>query len=200
MSKSPHSQILNEPGVTVLVAAEPASSVELEPAGEGAFRTLARQVIAWLSAVTGLSTAELTRFLKFATVGAIGMVVDLTVLNVLYRLVLPALVPGLSDGVRLIVANSISFTVAVLSNFTWNRLWTFPESRQRPLGAQLVQFAIVNVIGLAINNLVLWLVFQVTQQILPDPFNYNVAKILAIGVVLFWNYGANRLWTYRGIK
>lgn len=200
MSNQLHSQILNEPGATVLVAAEPTPPVELEPTGEGAFRTLVRQVIAWLSAVTGLSAAELTRFLKFATVGAIGMVVDLTVLNVMYRLVLPALAPGLSDETRLIMANSISFTVAVVSNFTWNRLWTFPESRQRPLGTQLVQFTIVNVIGLAINNVILWLVFQVTQQVLPDPLDYNVAKIVAIGVVLFWNYGANRLWTYRGIK
>lgn len=166
----------------------------------GSLRSFARRALNRVSAITGLSVTELTRFVKFATVGAIGMVVDLTVLNVLYRLILPVLVPGLSDGVRLIVANSISFTVAVLSNFTWNRLWTFPESRQRPLGTQLVQFAIVNVIGLAINNLVLWLVFQVTQQVLPDPFDYNIAKITAIGVVLFWNYGANRLWTYRGIK
>ncbi len=36
-----------------------------------------------LSEITGLSPKELTRFLKFAIVGAIGMVVDLTVLNLL---------------------------------------------------------------------------------------------------------------------
>jgi putative flippase GtrA len=184
-----------------MIAADSAGSGDGTAAAHGGLqRSPVKRALSWVSAITGLSTAELTRFLKFATVGAIGMVVDLTVLNVLYRLVLPVLIPGLSDGVRLIVANSISFTVAVLSNFTWNRLWTFPESRQRPLGRQLTQFAIVNIIGLGINNLVLWLVFQVTQQILPDPFDYNVAKITAIGVVLFWNYGANRLWTYRGIE
>lgn len=204
MSRPLHSQIVNEPAAPAMIATESVGSLEATaPAGAGRARWVrspVKRALSWISAVTGLSVAELTRFFKFAAVGAIGMVVDLTVLNVLYRLVLPVLVPGLSDGVRLIVANSISFTVAVLSNFTWNRLWTFPESRQRPLGTQLVQFAIVNVIGLGINNLVLWLVFQVTQQVLPDPFDYNVAKITAIGVVLFWNYGANRLWTYRGIE
>jgi putative flippase GtrA len=133
---------------------------------------------------------ELVRFLKFATVGAIGMVVDLTVLNVLHKVF----------GLPLLVANSISFTTAVISNFTWNRLWTFPESRKRPLMPQLGQFALVNVIGLAINNLVLWLAFQVTQMLVPDPWDYNLAKILAIGVVLFWNYFVNRAWTYRGIE
>jgi putative flippase GtrA len=133
---------------------------------------------------------ELTRFLKFATVGAIGMVVDLTVLNVMHKVF----------GLPLLVANSISFTVAVISNFTWNRLWTFPESRERPIGKQLGQFAIVNIIGLAINNLVLWVVFNLIKGFIPDPWDYNLAKIVAIGVVLFWNYSVNRAWTYRGIE
>ena len=133
---------------------------------------------------------ELVRFLKFATVGAIGMVVDLTVLNVMHKVV----------GLPLLVANTISFTTAVISNFTWNRLWTFPESRQRAILPQLGQFALVNVVGLAINNLVLWAVFHLTTQLVPDPWDYNLAKVIAIGVVLFWNYFVNRRWTYRGIE
>jgi putative flippase GtrA len=133
---------------------------------------------------------ELMRFLKFATVGAIGMVVDLTVLNFMHKVV----------GLPLLVSNTISFSTAVVSNFTWNRLWTFPESRQRPLVPQLAQFALVNVVGLAINNAVLWVVYSLISGFIPDPWNYNLAKILAIGVVLFWNYGVNRLWTYRGIE
>jgi putative flippase GtrA len=28
---------------------------------------------------------------------------------------------------------------------------------------------------------------------------FNLAKAIAIVVVLFWNFGANRLWTYRGL-
>jgi putative flippase GtrA len=133
---------------------------------------------------------EVVRFLKFAAVGASGMVVDLTVLNIMYKVF----------GLSLLAANTISFSTAVLSNFTWNRLWTFPESRQRPLLPQLGQFALVNVVGLAINNLVLWVVFNLIKGFVPDPLDYNLAKIAAIGVVLFWNYGVNRLWTYRGIE
>lgn len=133
---------------------------------------------------------ELARFLKFAAVGLLGMAVDLTILNVMHKAV----------GLPLLVSNSISFTTAVISNFTWNRLWTFPESRQRPIIPQLGQFALVNVIGLGINNLVLWAVFQLTTQFVRDPWDYNLAKVTAIGVVLFWNYFVNRLWTYRGIE
>lgn len=154
------------------------------------FPSLLNRMIERLAEITGLRPREVTRFLKFATVGAIGMVVDLTLLNVLHKIF----------GLDLLVANAISFTAAVISNFTWNRLWTFPESRQRPLHTQLAQFTIVNLIGLGINELVLYLAHQVTQEFLPDPLDYNAAKILAIGVVLFWNYGINRVWTYKGIE
>jgi putative flippase GtrA len=133
---------------------------------------------------------EIVRFLKFAAVGALGMVVDLVVLWFMYRRL----------GLPLLAANAISFTTAVLSNFSWNRLWTFPESRQRPLVPQLAQFALVNVIGLGINTLVLKVVFDLINNFVPDTLDYFLAKIVAIGVVLFWNYGINRLWTYKGIN
>jgi putative flippase GtrA len=32
----------------------------------------------------------------------------------------------------LVLAGTISFICAVLNNFTWNRIWTYPESRSRP--------------------------------------------------------------------
>ena len=99
------------------------------------------------------------------------------------------------------VAATISFTAAVLSNFTWNRLWTFPESRERPLGSQLVQFAIVNVLGLVINNVLLVTTDQyIFRHLVSTRLSYNLAKAFAIGVVLFWNFGVNRVWTYRGIE
>ncbi len=134
-----------------------------------------------------INTKELIRFFRFATVGAIGMVVDLSILNALVKLA----------GWPLLLANSISFSAAVLNNFTWNRRWTFPESRNRPVYTQLPQFALVNILGLLINNLVLLAMYHLIRGRIPDPWDYNLAKVFAIGVVLFWNFGANRLWTYR---
>ena len=149
---------------------------------------------------------ELERFLKFAIVGTIGAVVDFIVLNIM-KLSFEGM--GLGVGwnlsveahqIQLIAANAISFSAAVLSNFTWNRLWTFPESRERPLGSQLVQFAIVNVLGLVINTVILVVVDQyVFQHFVSERLSYNLAKALAICVVLFWNFGINRIWTYKGI-
>lgn len=143
-----------------------------------------------VSATTGVKPVELTRFIKFALVGALGMVVDLTVLT-LSREVL---------GLPLMVAVALGFSAAVVNNFTWNRRWTFPESRERPFASQLVQFTVVNLIGLAINEVIVLGLHSVFTTALPDPPAYLVAKVIAIGVVLFWNYGANRIWTYKGIE
>jgi putative flippase GtrA len=150
---------------------------------------------------------ELERFLKFAIVGAIGAVVDFAVLNVA-KILFERM--GLGVGwdlslpphqIQLIAANSISFSAAVLSNFTWNRLWTFPESRERPLGSQLFQFAVVNIVGLLINNVLLVTTDRyIFQHFVSERLSYNLAKALAIGIVLFWNFGINRIWTYKGIE
>jgi putative flippase GtrA len=87
----------------------------------------------------------------------------------------------------------------MLSNFIWNRYWTFPESRSRKKRTQLPQFALVNLIGLVINNLIVIGVDYLLFPHVGEPWSYNIAKAFAIGVVLFWNFGVNRLWTYRGL-
>jgi putative flippase GtrA len=152
------------------------------------------------------SRRELTRFVKFAIVGAIGTVVDFGVLNLLIQLA----------GLEKVWANTLSFTAAVISNFTWNRLWTFPESRERPLLSQLGQFALVNAAGLIINQVIFLGVDRFVlgeAGLLAGPTGgladvvgvahftlaYNLAKAIAIVVVLFWNFGVNRIWTYKGI-
>jgi putative flippase GtrA len=150
---------------------------------------------------------ELERFIKFAIVGIIGAVVDFLVLNLMKRLFeavglgVGSDLPLSAHQIQLVAANAISFSAAVLSNFTWNRLWTFPESRQQPIGRQLVQFTIVNVLGLGINTLVLLVLDQfVFSPFMSERLSYNLAKAFAIGVVLFWNFGVNRVWTYRDIE
>lgn len=140
---------------------------------------------------------EVKRFIKFAVVGGFGAILDVTVLTLL------VFVFHMPDY----LANLISVGCAVVSNFTWNTLWTFPESRgQNQIHKHFAQFALVNLVGLGINELV----FVLTDKFLFEPLfmalGLNVAlaiypaKIFAIGVVLFWNFGVNRIWTYRHIE
>ena len=143
---------------------------------------------------------ELTRFLKFAVVGTLGAVVDFSVLYLLH----------IRIGFPLVLANTVSFTSAVLSNFTWNRLWTYPDSRSKPLSAQLGQFFAVNIIGWGINTSILAMLsphlttladamLPLTWTIPAHTVGYNSAKVVATGVVMFWNFFVNRYWTYNDV-
>ena len=152
--------------------------------------SLPNRLVRRVSARTGVKPVELTRFIKFALVGALGMVVDLSVLTFSKEAL----------GLPLTLAVALGFSLAVISNFTWNRFWTFPESRERPIAGQLVQFTIINLIGLAINEVIVLGLHPLFSDALQDPYAYLAAKVIAIGVVLFWNYGANRVWTYKGIE
>lgn len=138
--------------------------------------------------------------MRFAVVGTIGALVDFLSFNLLFGLLaLPA-----------IASSIISFVLALSSNFVLNRLWTFPDSRSKPVQAQMLQYGVVNVIGLLIRTPVfawtskiisLWLLnSNLSLPLEPSTLANNLALAIAIGVVLFWNFFANRYWTYNDIS
>ncbi|HHN94129.1 MAG TPA: GtrA family protein [Anaerolineae bacterium] len=154
-----------------------------------------------------VSRKEAARFVKFSIVGAVGAVIDFGILNLLVQWA----------GFPKVLANGCSFTTAVISNFIWNRLWVYPETRGEPLRKQFVQFFAVNAAGLVINTAIFygadrWLLgeaglFSGPMAALAAAIgmrhfdlSYNGAKVIATGVVLFWNFFVNRFWTFSHVK
>lgn len=144
---------------------------------------------------------ERNRFLKFAAVGAFGAVVDFGIFNLLAG---PLRIPALWASVS-------SFIAAVISNFLWNRYWTYPDSRNKPITHQLTQFVLVSVVGLAIRAAMFALMekafIRFAGQILPAGFplspvtvGHNAMLAFAILVVMLWNFIANRYWTYSDVS
>lgn len=144
-------------------------------------------------------TKERNRFLKFAFVGLIGAVIDFGVMNLLSHLF----------DMPLVIAGTISFTCAVASNFIWNRFWTYPESRSRPLLGQLGMFALVNFAGVLIRIPILhylepplYKIFQDISSIsidFADFYARNLTLAAAVGIVMLWNFFVNRYWTYNDV-
>ncbi len=142
---------------------------------------------------------EAGRFAKFMVVGALGFVVDFGVFNLLHSLL----------DLSVWLAQTCSFTAAVFSNFTWNRFWTYPESRSKPLSRQLLQFFIVNTIGYFIRTPILLgltapytaLLQRLNITIGGDSakLGANLALASAVLVVLLWNFLVNRFWTYNDV-
>jgi putative flippase GtrA len=139
---------------------------------------------------------ERRRFFRFAAVGISGSVVDFGVFNLLATLL------HLSST----LSQAISFTLGVLNNFTWNRLWTYPETRQNSVWKQLGQFGAVNVIGLGIRTLLFTIIEKpiinlsarfIPHVLTPTIVGHNLSLAFVILVVMLWNYFANRYWTFK---
>ena len=142
---------------------------------------------------------EAKRFFKFMFVGAMGAIVDFGVLNLLAHVF----------DVPVTIAGVISFSLAVTSNFIWNRYWTYPESRAFPAIPQFLQFFVINATALLIRVPILALVpgpvinFLVASGVAPttaEVLGNNFALALAVGIAMFWNFFVNRFITYRHIK
>lgn len=144
---------------------------------------------------------ERTRFMRFCIVGILGAVVDFGVMNLLISLT------SMSSQ----LASSISFVAAVISNFFWNHFWAYPDSRKKSVLHKLVQFFVVSLIGLGIRFLLFSTIeepiIRLSQRLVPADFflsgltiGHNLTLVIAILIVLIWNFIANRFWTYNDIE
>ena len=143
---------------------------------------------------------ERERFIKFAVVGTIGFGVDSLTFNLVRS--------GL--GFPAEISTVISFCVAVVSNFLFNRYWTYPDSRSKPIMNQVSQFAAVNVAGLVIRTVVFSLIdgpmVKLFEVLLPDflftptQLGENLSLAIVVTIVMFWNFFVNRFWTYNDVK
>ena len=112
------------------------------------------------------------KFLKFIIVGFTGMVVDFSITILLKEKL----------KIHRYIANSAGFVLAASSNYLFNRLWTF-ESNNPKILVEYSTFFIISVIGLIINNLVIYL--------LEKKLKFYFAKFVAIMVTSVWNFLAN---------
>lgn len=115
-----------------------------------------------------------TKFLKFSIVGATGVVVDFFFTFICKE----------KFKFNKYVANSIGFIIAATSNYWLNRIWSF-ESTNPDVYTEYFSFVGVAMVGLVINNTVLWLVNEKVG------INFYVAKLFAIGVTTVWNFSIN---------
>jgi putative flippase GtrA len=115
---------------------------------------------------------------KFCVVGALGYVINLAVYATLIHF-----------GVHYLAAATVSFLVAVTSNYTWNRLWTFHD-RRGDVALQGARFFVVSLASLAANLLVLHVLITLGAGKLGG-------QAIAIVLVTPLNFVGNKLWSFR---
>jgi len=121
----------------------------------------------------------LMKFVKFGVVGATGVGVDFGFTYLLKE----------KAKMHRYLANSCGFILAASSNYFLNRIWTFHSTDPEVL-KQYFSFILISLLGLGINNTFLYIFENKMNK------KFYFAKLLAIGVTTFWNFGANYLYTF----
>lgn len=129
---------------------------------------------------------RLRQFLRFCLVGG-GVVVDMAVLHVLAA--------GLGWNVSF--SKVCAAVTAMLNNFLWNEMWTFQARAVRPGNhpgwvRRLWRFHAICGTGPALSVMFLHL-FHTWLGL-----NLYLANLLAVGLVMLWNFGLNVRFNWRG--
>jgi putative flippase GtrA len=185
-------------------------ATHIESVESRAMRTPVDRLIVRVARKVSQSKAkEIERFLKFAMVGTLGAIIDL---GTSYILLSTFFDPRIR--MEYLTAATISFLAAVMSNFFWNRYWTYPDSRSRSFRRQFALFVLVSLTGWVGRTIWLNLAKPVFETVAMDiSHHYNsplndvdaaliggmIAILLGIFVVMIWNFFVNRYWTYNDV-
>jgi len=123
------------------------------------------------------------QLIKFAMVGFANTAVDFGILNLLMAMT------GIYSGKNIFFLNSISFIVAVIHSFFWNKFWTF-KVKKTEATKEFLQFLIVSIIGLLINGGIVYMITTWLQPMfgMSEVSWANAGKIAATAVSLVWNF------------
>lgn len=96
-------------------------------------------------------------------------------------------------GLDYMQANFIAFCFVVVVNYIASRLWIFGAGSFSK-GVEFFSFFVVVLIGLGINQLSMY--FWVESFAM----DYRIAKILALALVIIWNFLAKKYFVFRRRK
>ena len=119
-----------------------------------------------------------SQLIKFGLVGGIAFLIDYGIMVFLTEVFkIPSLISA-----------AISFTVSVIFNYIASVKWVFDVDKEKNSKAkELIVFIILSVIGLGINELIMW--------IMDKEFGiyYMISKIVATIVVMCYNFITRKL-------
>lgn len=129
----------------------------------------------------GAASGVRGEFYRYVLVGGFSTVCDASTLFSLTHFA----------GVHYLVSAPIGFCVGTFVNYFLSGSWVFERRTLSSRSAELTIFTLIGVVGLILNELILWF-FQSRLGIY-----YLIAKGVSAAVVLAWNFGARKVALYR---
>ncbi len=140
------------------------------------------------SLFTRLRRGLLGYFVKFGLVGLVGLVVDVSLFNLLS-------LTGPGWWSQPLAAKFISTSVAIVVNWLGNRYWTFRRDRRSDMFRELVEFVLASVAGMIVTLLTLWFTHYVLgfDSLLADNISANV---IGLGLGTLVRFALYRWWVW----
>lgn len=121
---------------------------------------------------------------KFVLVGGMNFLIDMGVLNFLI------FYTGVASGATQSGFKGISFCVAVINSYLWNKFWTFKRSSTEKVSQEFFQFIVVSIIGLLINLGIDYIFVNMISPFWGMPLKTwaQFSAMLAAALALAWNF------------
>ena len=114
----------------------------------------------------------LIQILKFAIVGGIATIIDFVFLYIFREFC----------HFPVLVSNTLSFCISVIYNYVASVKWVFDVNKEKDAKKQFVIFIVFSVIGLLLNNAIMWITVDFLS------IYYMLAKIIATAIVMVFNF------------
>lgn len=155
--------------------------------------------------VIGKKIAIIYQIAKFGIIGVANVLVDLGVLALTILLFstyfkIDAKQSLLGAITFFSLFKSISFIIANINSYLWNKHWTFDQGSKKQTKSEFVQFFAVSVVGFLINVFVASVVFKMILGSLGDFSSGQLGLIgAAAGSIagLAWNFIGYKLWVFK---
>lgn len=140
------------------------------------------------SLFTRLRRGLLGYFVKFGLVGLVGLVVDVSLFNLLS-------LSGPSWWSEPLQAKFISTSVAIVVNWLGNRYWTFRRDKRSDVFRELVEFVAASVAGMLVTLATLWFTHYALgfDSLLADNISANV---IGLGLGTLVRFALYRWWVW----
>lgn len=122
------------------------------------------------------------QILRFAVVGGGAFLIDYGIMIFLTEVI----------GINYLISSGISFTVSVIFNYIMSVKWVFNVTEDRSQTQDFLVFIVLSVIGLGINQLVMWLAVDKLGIF------YMISKIGATAIVMVYNFITRKVFLENG--